>query len=65
LPDSSALFEALGIEVVEQRAAKGDEEAQFSQGYRLVSRAAGAPGERLGAAGRSPLADVGFALRTS
>jgi len=62
-PYSSALLEALGFEVVEQRAAKGDGEAQFSQGCLLVSRADGIEG-LMGAGGRSPIADVGLALST-
>jgi hypothetical protein len=57
------LFEALGAEVVMQMAAKGDGEAQFSQGCVLVLRADGSVGT-LGGSGRSPLADVGLALST-
>jgi len=62
-PESSVLYEALGVEVLKQRAAKGEGEAQFSQGCLLVSRADGNAGS-LGASGRSPMADVGSALPT-
>ena len=62
-PDPSALIRALGAEVVKQRAAKGEGEAQFSQGCMLVSRADGNAGLP-GASGRSPMADVGLALPT-
>jgi hypothetical protein len=58
-----ALIVALGFEVVKQRAAKGEGEAQFSQGCLLVSRADGNVGFR-GASGRSPMADVGLAVST-
>ena len=58
-PESSVLYEALGVEVLKQRAANGEGEAQFSQGCFLVSRADGNAGS-LGASGRSPLADVGL-----
>jgi hypothetical protein len=64
-PYSSVLFQALGAEVLQQRAAKGDGEAQFSQGCMLVSRADGTPGRPLGAGGSSPMADVGLALCTA
>ena len=60
-PDPSALIRALGSEVVKQKAAKGEGEAQFSQGCRLVSRADGNTG-LMGASGRSPMAEVGLAL---
>jgi hypothetical protein len=62
-PDPSALFEALGAEVVKQRADTGEGEAQFSQGCLLVSEADGHVGSR-GEIGRSPMADVGLALST-
>ena len=65
LPDPSVLVGALGTEVVKQRAAKGEGEAQWSLGYLLVSQAAGGEGEPLGAAGRSPEAEVGLALCTA
>jgi len=58
-PYSSVLFEALGAEVVKQRAAKGEGEAQFSQGCLLVRQADGNAGS-FGAGGRSPKADVGW-----
>jgi len=57
------LYAALGAEVLQQRAAKGEGEAQFSQGCLLVSEADGHVG-MMGASGRSPLADVGLALST-
>jgi hypothetical protein len=66
--DYKVLLRALGIQRVTQKAAEGDMEAQFSQGYNLMSGAAaggGAAGGPLGAAGRSPMADVGLALRTA
>jgi len=62
-PDPLALVDALGAEVVKQRAAKGEGEAQFSQGCMLVFEADGDAG-LLGAGGRSPKADVGLALCT-
>ena len=52
---------ALGTEVVQQRAANGEGEAQFSQGCLLVDRADGNAGF-MGASGRSPEADEGTAL---
>ena len=62
-PDPSALIRALGAEVVKQKAAKGEGEAQFSRGCMLVSEADGNAG-LLGASGRSPMADVGLVLST-
>ena len=48
---------------MKQRAAKGEGEAQFSQGCLLVNEADGnVAGLSLGASGRSPLADVGLAF---
>jgi len=65
-PDPSALFDALGAVIVSQRAAEGDREAQFSQGYGLMCEADIAAGATsLGAAGRSPKADVGLAHCTA
>ena len=64
--DHAALFRTHGAEIVKQRAAAGDREAQFSQGYRLVcdaDRDAGAP--TLGAAGRSSKADVALEICTA
>jgi hypothetical protein len=58
--DPGALFQTFGADVVEQRAAHGDGEAQWSRGYRLLSRA-GAAGTPMGLT-RSTKADVGFAL---
>ena len=62
-PDPSALFEALGVEVVRLRAAAGDRDAQWILGWQLVREADG-DARPLGAAGRSPQADVGLALCT-
>ena len=65
-PYPSALFAALGPQVVKRKADAGDREAQFSLGYGLLNEADGDGGEGelkpLGAGGRSPVADVGFAL---
>jgi len=62
--DPFALIQALGVEIVKQRAGAGDGEAQRSRGYRLVNAADGAAGAtNMGASGRSPMADVRFALR--
>jgi len=48
---------------VKLRAGAGDKEAQFGLDFRLVSAADVAAGATsVGAAGRSPKADVGFAL---
>ena len=63
--DPLELFRSLGFDVVKNRAAKGEGEAQFSLGFELVSAASGGPGTPLGAGGNSPLADVGLALSTS
>jgi hypothetical protein len=63
-PDPAVLFRALGPEILKQRAAEGDREAQFTLGCRLVSEADGLAGP-LGTAGRSQQADVGFALCTA
>jgi hypothetical protein len=59
--DPGALFVALGAENVKRKAGEGDGEAQFSEGYRLLSvnEVEGTP---LGSAGRSPEADAGSAL---
>ena len=65
-PDPSALLDALGAEVVKQRAARGEGEAQFSQGCLLVGEADGwVAGMPLGTGGRSPQADVGLELYTA
>ena len=62
-PDPSALSNALGAEILIQRAGAGDREAQWSLGYQLVNAAdVAVGGASLGATGRSPQADVGFAL---
>jgi hypothetical protein len=61
-PDPSALFLALGAEVVKQKAANGEGEAQFSQGCLLVSGGRDGDAGWLGASGRSPMANVGLAL---
>ena len=59
--DPAVLVRSLGDETVRQRAGAGDREAQFSLGSQLVREADG-DGALLGAGGRSPMADVGFAL---
>jgi hypothetical protein len=64
--DPSALFHALGANIVQLRAGAGDREAQFSQGYKLLSEADVAAGATsLGAAGKPPSADVGLTLCTA
>ena len=60
--DASALFDALGPQMVKQRADAGDREAQYSLGYALVAVAGGA-GVPLGTSGRSPQSDEGVALQ--
>jgi hypothetical protein len=71
--DPAALIRALGAEVVKKRAAKGEAEAQFSQGCQLVVAADGAAGTTMGATGRStamgangrsPKGDIGLELCT-
>ena len=62
--DPWVLVRALGAGILKHRAGEGDREAQYSQGYSLMSDA-GVPGTPLGAAGRSPKADVGLALCTA
>jgi len=59
------MVDALGAEVVKQRAAKRDGEAQFSWRSLLVGRADKNEGGSLGEGGRSPMADVGLALCTA
>ena len=59
--DPNVLFRALGAEIVKQRAGAGDREAQWTLGVQLVNEADGGAGTKLGAGGRSPKADVGFA----
>jgi TPR repeat protein len=59
--DHAALFDALGPQMVKQRADAGDREAQYSLEYVLVAEAGGV-GELLGAGGRSPQSDEGVAL---
>ena len=63
------LYEALEAGALKEMAAKGDGEAQFSQGWLLVSHADGNAGllgaGLMGAGGRSPMADVGLALCTA
>jgi len=58
-PDPSALFRALGPEVVKQMVLKGEGEAQFSLGCVILKGVDGGP------AGRSPKADVGLARGTA
>ena len=66
--DPWALFRVLGAENVYWKAAQGDREAQFSQGFGLVYEADGAAGETeataLGTAGSTPRADVGMVFCT-
>jgi hypothetical protein len=57
-PELSALFDALGDEVVKMAHA-GNREAEYSLGAMMVSSTAVAGS--LSAAGTSPQADVGFA----
>jgi len=57
--DPNVMFRALGSPGVQQMAAAGDGAAQYRLGYMLVSEA-GVEGTPLGAAGRSPQADVGW-----
>jgi TPR repeat protein len=59
--DANALFDALGPQMVKQRAAAGDRDAQYSLGYMLVSAAEDVD-VPLGAGGRSPQSDEGMAL---
>jgi TPR repeat protein len=59
--DPNVLFHALGPQMVKQRAAAGDREAQYCLGYVLVGEAVGV-GEPLGAGGRSPDSDEGMGL---
>ena len=64
--DPTVLTRALGTpEIVRQRAAAGDREAQFSLGYYLMLVADGGAGRPLGVAGRSPKADVRLAICTA
>jgi hypothetical protein len=56
------LYEAIGDELVKQKAAEGQREAQWSLGYRLSE---GSGCGSLGAADRPPQVDVGFAPRTA
>ena len=57
---------ALGAEIAKHRSDAGDREAQWTLGYALVCEADVAAGATtLGAAGRSPSADVGLALCTA
>jgi TPR repeat protein len=59
--DPNELARALGPQMVKQRAAAGDAEAQYCLGYRLMA-VAGGEGVPLGAGGRSPKSDEGEAL---
>ena len=67
--DPMLLFQALGAangghggEEVRQKADQGDRDAQYSVGYMMIHFASEMPkGSRVGAAGRSPEADVGLA----
>jgi TPR repeat protein len=59
--DANALFDALGPQMVKQRAAAGDREAQYSLGYALVAGVGGA-GVPMGGGDRSPQSDEGVAI---
>ena len=59
--DPYVLLDALGAAILIRRARAGDREAQFSQGCMLVADA-GVAGTYLGAAGRSPKAEVGTSI---
>jgi hypothetical protein len=63
--DPMLLAHALGAEALQQKAAEGHREVHWSLGFLLVIEAEGAPGARMGTAGRSPKADVGFARCTA
>ena len=56
--DPNVMFDAIGPANVSAQASAGDRDAQYSQGYRIMSNAGGASGGPLGGAGRSQLADV-------
>ena len=62
--DPDVLLHALGVKILIQRAGAGDREAQWSLGYSLM-KAGGVAGTPLGAADRTPMADVGLALCTN
>ena len=59
--DPVALLRALDPQMLKQRAAAGDRDAQYSLGYMLVSAAEDVD-VPLGAGGRSPQSDEGMAL---
>jgi TPR repeat protein len=59
--DPYVLLRALDPQIVKQRAAAGDRDAQYSLGCVLVGEAGGV-GVSLGAGGRSPKSDEGLAL---
>ena len=58
--DQNVLFNALGPELVKQRAAQGDREAQYAQGYQLLCEENEAAGGEMDY--RSPRAEVGLAV---
>jgi len=64
--DPFVLFRTAGANIVKQRAGAGDREAQWSLGYHLMWEVEGfafnTRPRTLGAAGRSPKADVGLAV---
>ena len=61
-PDPSALFHALGADVVKQKADEGDRAAQFSLGYCLIGEVLCVDGAGLlGAASRTTQVEVGLA----
>ena len=59
--DPFALVRTLGAETVKRKAGEGDREAQRSLGYQFMREVERGVGTLLGAAGRSPKADVGSA----
>jgi TPR repeat protein len=59
--DPYVLFRALDPQMVKQRAAAGDREAQYSLGYALVAGVGGA-GVPMGGGDRSPQSDEGVAI---
>jgi len=67
-PYPSALIRAHGYQIVKQRAAEGDREAQWSLGYKSLLEA-GDMGTAMHVGmvdvGRSPMGDVGLELCTA
>jgi hypothetical protein len=59
-PFPEAVFLALGSDTVKRKAAGGDREAQWSQGFMLLYEAEKGAGTMMGTAGRTPMANVGY-----